>query len=100
MTTDTRIVDLIARTLRELDEQGVVDLDGEHVAADTPLFGETGLLDSLGLVSLVVAVEQALQDELGLDVGLADERALSQRTSPYRTVSSLADYAGAQAAQS
>jgi acyl carrier protein len=98
MITDTRIVDLITRTLRELDEQGVVDLAGEPVAADTPLFGETGLLDSVGLVSLVVAVEQALQDELGLQVGLADERALSQRTSPYRTVGSLADYAGAQAA--
>lgn len=97
MITDTRIVDLIARTLRELDEQGVVDLAGEPVAADTQLFGETGLLDSVGLVSLVVAVEQALEDELGLQVGLADERALSQRTSPYRTVGSLADYAGAQA---
>ena len=96
--TDTRIADLIARTLRELDEQGVVDLDGEPVEADTPLFGEAGLLDSVGLVSLVVAVEQALEDELGVSVALADERARSQRSSPYRTVSSLADYAGAQVA--
>ena len=97
MITDTRIVDLITRTLRDLDEQGVVDLAGEPVAPDTPLFGEAGLLDSVGLVSLIVAVEQALEDELGMQVGLADERALSQRSSPYRTVASLADYAGSHA---
>jgi len=41
----------------------------------------------------MVAVEQAIEDELGVSVSLADERALSQRTSPYRTVGTLADYA-------
>lgn len=96
MIMDAQIAELITRTLQDLHEQGVVDLDGEQVTVDTPLFGETGLLDSVGLVSLVVAVEQALEDELGLSVGLADERALSQRSSPYRTVSSLADYAATQ----
>jgi len=63
-------------------------MDGE-----TPLFGREGFLDSLGLVTLMVAVEQAIEDELGVSVSLADERALSQRTSPYRTVGTLADYA-------
>ncbi len=87
------ITTLILRTLRELDEQGVVQLDGTPVDAQTPLFGEVGVLDSVGLVSLVVAVEQALEDELGIRVSLADERALSQRSSPYRSVESLAGYA-------
>ncbi len=87
------IVELILRTLRELDEQGVVALDGTPVDTQTPLFGEAGVLDSVGLVSLVVAVEQALQDELGIQVSLADERALSQQNSPYRTIESLASYA-------
>ncbi len=59
----------------------------------TALFGRDGCLDSLGLVSLVVGVEQALQDELNVTVSLADEKALSQRHSPYRTVGSLVDYA-------
>jgi acyl carrier protein len=61
--------------------------------SSTVLFGREGYLDSLGLVSLVVSTEQALQDELNLTVSLADEKALSQRHSPYRTVGSLADYA-------
>jgi acyl carrier protein len=63
------------------------------VDADTPLFGRDGLLDSMGLVTLVVAVEQAIEDELGVSVSLADARALSQKASPYRTVGALADYA-------
>jgi D-alanine--poly(phosphoribitol) ligase subunit 2 len=63
------------------------------VDADTPLFGRDGILDSMGLVTLVVAVEQAIDDELGVGVSLADARALSQRASPYRTVGTLADYA-------
>lgn len=92
-TTEADIVSVIVSTLRELGEEGVVDVDGVELDRDTSLFGEDGLLDSVGLVSLVVAVEQALDDELGLQVWLADERALSQRSSPYRTISSLAGYA-------
>ena len=49
------------------------------------------ILDSMGLVTLVVGVEQAIEDELGVSVSLADARALSQRNSPYRTVGSLAN---------
>lgn len=88
-----KIVEVVLGVLRELDQQGVVQLAGAEVDARTRLFGEAGLLDSVGLVSLVVAVEQALEDELGLTVSLADEHALSQRTSPYRTVQTLAGYA-------
>jgi acyl carrier protein len=87
------IAPLILDVLHELDRQGVVDLDGVVPGADTELFGADGLLDSVGLVALVVAVEERLADELDIDVSLADERALSQRQSPYRTVSSLAAYA-------
>ena len=65
----------------------------EALDSTTVLFGREGYLDSLGLVSLVVSTEQALQDELNLTVSLADDKALSQRQSPFRTVGSLADYA-------
>jgi acyl carrier protein len=88
-----QIAPLILDVLRELGRQGVVELDGVEPDAETQLFGAEGLLDSVGLVALVVAVEERLADDLGIDVSLADERALSQRQSPYRSVSSLAAYA-------
>lgn len=93
VTTEADVVAVITRTLADLEEQGVVDTGGAEIDADAALFGEFGLLDSVGLVSLVVAVEQAIEDELGVQVGLADERALSQRVSPYRTIGTLAEYA-------
>ncbi len=87
-----RIGELVVSTLRDLADQGVVDIGGADPDGDMRLFGADGVLDSIGLVSLVVAVEERLVAE-GIDVALADERALSQRNSPYRSVASLAAYA-------
>ena len=58
----------------------------------TPLFGEKGILDSLGLVSVIVSVEEKVEDEFGVHIVLADERAISQKHSPFRTIGSLGDY--------
>ena len=58
----------------------------------TVLFGGDGSLDSLGLVSLVVAVEQRIEDEFGITITLANERAMSQKASPFKTLGKLADY--------
>jgi acyl carrier protein len=63
------------------------------VDADSRLFGKGGLFDSMGLVSLVVAVEQEIDDRFGVAVALADEKALSRSSSPYHTIATLAEYA-------
>jgi acyl carrier protein len=61
-------------------------------AEETALFGEGGVLDSLGLVNFIVATEQELEEHLQLSVTLADERAMSQSTSPFATIGTLIDY--------
>ena len=48
---ESRMVELVTRTLADLEEQGVVDLGGEPVEPGSELFGETGLLDSVGLAT-------------------------------------------------
>ena len=55
------------------------------------LFGEGSPLDSLGLVRLLIDVEEALADD-GIEIALTDERAMSQRQSPFRSVPALVDY--------
>ncbi len=88
------VIDLIIETAKELGEDELsvdVELTGE-----TELFGENGVLDSMGLVTLVVAVEQAIEDRFDKTVALADEKALSQANSPYKTVAALAQYAAGQ----
>lgn len=89
------IIKLIIDTVNELAGQDELEIDGA-VVADTALFGAQGILDSMGLVSVVIAVEQAIEEKYGVTVGLADEKALSQKNSPYRTVTALADYAAQQ----
>ena len=69
---------------------------GAQIALDpaTALFGAGGALDSLGLVSLVLDVEDAVNGATGRAVTLSDDRAMSQARSPFRTVSSFVDYIG------
>ena len=64
------------------------------VAPTAPLFGPDSSLDSLGLLSLLLDVEDELHSA-GRPVMLSDDRAISQRRSPFRTVASLVEYIGA-----
>jgi len=59
---------------------------------NTKLFGGDGILDSMGLVSFIVSVEEVLEEEFGLSIVLADDKAMSRRTSPFSRIAYLADY--------
>jgi hypothetical protein len=63
------------------------------VSAEAPIFGPDSTLDSLGLVGLLLDIEEGLQT-IGCDVVLSDERAVSQKRSPFRNVPSLVAYVG------
>lgn len=63
-------------------------------APETRLLGSQSVLDSMHLVSLIVAIEREVEDAFGVALTLADERALSMEASPFRSIQSLADYIG------
>jgi len=63
-------------------------------APETRLLGSQSVLDSMHLVSLIVAIEREVEDTFGVALTLADERALSMKESPFRSIQSLADYIG------
>jgi len=63
-------------------------------APETRLLGSRSVLDSLHLVSLLITIEREVEDIFGLALTLANERALSMKESPFRTVESLASYIG------
>jgi acyl carrier protein len=86
-----RIFDIISSAVTEMGEE----LENEtlsHVDEETKLFGNGGALDSLALVSLIADVEEKIYDVFERAIVLADERAMSQRTSPFRDVGSLCNY--------
>lgn len=94
--SDELVQTIIAATRELAAEQGI-EID-TALDVNTRLFGEGGLLDSMALVSLVIAVEQTLEEQHNVAVALADEKALSQRSSPYRTIGTLAAYAAQELA--
>lgn len=81
---------VIEMTKEILDAEGMAY---EDIDERTSLYGEGGIFDSMQIVSLVVAIEQEIEDRYGLAVALADEKALSRSSSPYRNVGTLAEYA-------
>ena len=59
---------------------------------DTVLYGESSSIDSIGLINIIVTVEQNIEDDFEKSITLADQKAMSQKQSPFKTVESLAKY--------
>ena len=86
-----KYINLVLSALNEIAE----DTDNESLSnanAKTKLFGPNGVLDSMGIVFLVSELEDLISDEFDTHVTLADEKAMSQVTSPFRNVETLGVY--------
>ena len=82
----------VLEAVTEFNEQFAAEHKLE-LNAETRLLGRSSKLDSFGLVNLIILVEEKLNDKFDRSITLADERAMSQEYSPFRSVQSLADYA-------
>lgn len=85
--TTIEIQDLVLRALHDANLARMPEAQ-LTISPDAPLFGSGSALDSLGLVSLLIDIEEALHDR-GIDVMLSDARAMSQTRSPFRSVPAL-----------
>jgi acyl carrier protein len=81
------VLESVAELNLQLDASQQLEL-----TPNTQLFGRGSRLDSLGLVNLIVLVEEKAADTFGKSVTIADERAMSQKSSPFRTVRTLSEY--------
>jgi acyl carrier protein len=59
-------------------------------SVDTVLTVQSGKLDSLGLVNFVVSVEERIQNDLGINISLADE--IGKIDGALRTPETLAEH--------
>jgi len=91
MSANNNVLQLIYNSVDEINQELPADSQLEK-APDTILYGQSGKLDSLGLVSLIVAIEQNVEEVFTKTILLADEKAMSQERSPFRTIGSLRDY--------
>jgi acyl carrier protein len=77
-----------------IDELNQLRAPDEHLEKDlaAPLAGDSGRLDSAGLINLIAVTEQKTAAEFGRPVLLTDERTLAQVNEVFRTLGTLADY--------
>jgi acyl carrier protein len=91
MITADAVEAVIFRALEAINLEREPD-DQVPISTATPLFGVDAALDSLEFVSLITDVETSVNLEHGLDISLADDRAMTRPLSPYSTVTTLRDY--------
>lgn len=86
-----KIEKIIIDTLKELNEELEND-SFTNPNLKTKLYGIDGAMDSLALVSFIADLEDKISDEFEKDIILADEKAMSAKTSPFRNIESLTSY--------
>jgi acyl carrier protein len=89
--TDRKVaLEIVLSALRDaVDQNGG---DAAAVSEETVIVGPGAVIDSIGVVSLIVDIEQRLEMDHDVSVTLANDRAMSQRNSPFRTAGILADH--------
>lgn len=86
-----RLINIILDAVNEINKT-VEAKPSIELRENYPLFGSQGGMDSISLVSLIVTVEQHIEDEFAVSIILANEKAMSQRNSPFLTVGTLAQF--------
>ena len=90
MPTEQQLRSILRRCIREIADQSGQSYDVEDY---TPLLGHNSAVDLLALVMIVTVFEAAVNEEFDAAVVLANEKAMSMRHSPFRSVSALSEYA-------
>jgi len=83
------LTDILYPAIAEAKES-IPTADKLEPKADCRLYGNG--LDSMGLVQLIVMVEERIEDQTKIALTLASDKAMSRRASPFSTVQTLADY--------
>ena len=87
-----KIQEIVYATIQAYCDDHSID-----VALDeyTPLIGSSKIMDSMGLVNVIVDIETAFLDE-DVEISLTSETAMSGRISPFRSVGSLCGFIARQ----
>ena len=92
MSIDTKTLEKISfKCIEELNCQ-LPPESRLQKSLDAILVGEGGVLDSLGLITLIVSLEEALEEEIGAHTALLEEEFLVDSNGPFCTLGSLIDW--------
>lgn len=87
----TKILATVKAVIQEYNDELETPVDLKE-GEKTRLFGASSVLDSIQLVTLIVMIEEGIEDEFDKSINLANEKAMSRRVSPFSTLGHLCDY--------
>ena len=82
------VKEILIETINEYFEGQEID---EKATEKTVLFGKGSVLDSMGLVNIIIDIESRFLDE-DIEISLTSEKAMSRRNSPFRTIATLSEF--------
>lgn len=88
---NNQVLKIIEQVVKEYGEQ-TQNIQLSKPTSETALFGKNAVIDSIGFVTVIVSTEQRIEEKLGRSITLADERAMSQKNSPFLTIGTLSNY--------
>lgn len=83
-----RLLELVRSTFEELNETRSEKIPTDDIS-EIGLYGDSGLFDSMHLVSFLALLEEQIEDVLDIQISLTSERAVSRRVSPFASVAHL-----------
>jgi acyl carrier protein len=86
------IANIVISTIQEVALESKTPLPPWPLEEDTELLGPRAVLDSMGLVTLIVVLEQKIEEAYRILLALATEQAMSQENIPFQDVRSLTDH--------
>ena len=87
-----RILEAVYCAIDEVNQQ-LAEERRIDKSANTVLLGESGNLDSLKLISLIVTVEQEVEKAFHVTINLTDhEDAIFEKNGPFHTIATLVRY--------
>ena len=87
----TEIRELITKAIDELNEQLEPD-NRVTVSPDTRFIGSKASLDSISFVTFISILEELLEENYAKSFQLVDEKAFSEKNSPFYSVETLEKY--------
>ena len=91
MTERDKILKSIYNAVDEVNEQ-LPEGQSLEKSPSTVLLGESGKLESIDLVNILVATEENIEEAFGIPISITDERAVSETNSPFTTIESLCGF--------
>jgi len=79
---------IVVNSLEEYLDSQDMEMD---IKDSTTLFGPDSVLDSIGLVNIVIDIESKLADK-GIEISLTSAEAMSRKNSPFRNVLTLINF--------